>query len=122
MSSAIAGTANNGKVFTSLERSTTKQREDIKFGTDYELGVSPVDLGLNRVIVIMSEETASSSELLISSLKGIDFDVYTVGSKSEGKNVGMEVQTLTAGGGTYEFAPITSVRTMPRTGVTMLTV
>ena len=107
LSSAIAGTANNGKVFTSLERSTTKQREDIKFGTDYELGVSPVDLGLNRVIVIMSEETASSSELLISSLKGIDFDVYTVGSKSEGKNVGMEVQTLTAGGGTYEFAPIT---------------
>lgn len=107
LSSAIAGTANNGKVFTSLERSTTTQREEIKFGADYELGVSPVDLGLSSVIVIMSEETASSSELLISSLKGIDFDIYTVGSKSEGKNVGMEVQTLTAGSSTYEFAPIT---------------
>lgn len=107
LSSAIAGTANNGKVFTSLERSTTTQREEMKFGTDHELGVSPVDLGLSSVIVIMSEETASSSELLISSLKGIDFDIYTVGSKSEGKNVGMEVQTLTAGSSTYEFAPIT---------------
>ncbi len=65
------------------------------------------DLGLNRLYVIGSENTASASEIVINSLKGIDFPVTTYGSRTEGKNVGMVTSQLVYDGRRFEFAPIT---------------
>ena len=71
-----------------------------------KLGVAP-SMGLKRLWVIMSENTASASELIINALKGIDFPVVLIGSRSEGKNVGMEVTHEMYNGRRFEFAPIT---------------
>lgn len=70
------------------------------------LGQGP-DLGLDRLYVITSENTGSAAEIVINSLKGIDFPVYTYGSRTAGKNVGMVTSYLTHSGRRFEFAPIT---------------
>ena len=64
-------------------------------------------MGLKRLWVIMSENTASASELIINALKGVDFPITLIGSRSEGKNVGMEVTHEMYNGRRFEFAPIT---------------
>ena len=71
-----------------------------------KLGVAPA-MGLKRLWVIMSENTASASELIIHGLKGVDFPVTLIGSRSEGKNVGMVVTQAIYNGRRFEFAPIT---------------
>lgn len=71
-----------------------------------KLGEAP-SMGLKRLWVIMSENTASSSELVINGLKGVDFPVTLIGSRSEGKNVGMVVTQEVYNGRRFEFAPIT---------------
>lgn len=72
------------------------------------LGVGP-DFGLERVWIIVSENTASAAELIINALQSnaINFPVTLIGSRTEGKNVGMEVSYITYGGRKFEFAPIT---------------
>ena len=70
------------------------------------LGVAPA-MGVKKLWVIMSENTASASELIINALKGIDFPIALIGSRSEGKNVGMEVTHELYNGRRFEFAPIT---------------
>ena len=70
------------------------------------LGKAPA-MNLKRLWVIMSENTASASELIINALKGVDFPVVLIGSQSEGKNVGMEVTHEMYNGRRFEFAPIT---------------
>ena len=71
-----------------------------------KLGQAPA-MNLKRLWVIMSENTASASELIINALKGVDFPVVLIGSQSEGKNVGMEVTHELYNGRRFEFAPIT---------------
>lgn len=71
-----------------------------------KLGQAP-SMGLKRLWVIMSENTASASELIIHGLRGIDFPVTLIGSRSEGKNVGMVVTQEVYNGRRFEFAPIT---------------
>lgn len=71
-----------------------------------KLGQAP-SMGLKRLWVIMSENTASSSELIIHGLRGVDFPVTLIGSRSEGKNVGMVVTQEVYNGRRFEFAPIT---------------
>lgn len=70
------------------------------------LGVAPA-MNLKRLWIIMSENTASASELIINALRGVDFPVTLIGSQSEGKNVGMEVTHELVNGRRFEFAPIT---------------
>ena len=71
-----------------------------------KLGVAPA-MNLKRLWIIMSENTASASELIINALRGVDFPVVLIGSRSEGKNVGMEVTHELYNGRRFEFAPIT---------------
>lgn len=71
-----------------------------------KLGQAP-SMGLNRLWVVMSENTASASELIIHGLRGVDFPVTLIGSRSEGKNVGMVVTQEVYNGRRFEFAPIT---------------
>lgn len=99
LAASIAGSAHRQDVFMRMQRNSGAD-EYIRFGDGD-------DLGLNSIRIICSDETASSSELVISSLRGVDFSVKLFGSKTEGKNVGMEVQEYKYGNTYYEFAPIT---------------
>ena len=58
-------------------------------------------------MLFRSENTASASELIIHGLRGVDFPVTLIGSRSEGKNVGMVVTQEVYNGRRFEFAPIT---------------
>lgn len=64
-------------------------------------------LGLECVYVLCSNRTASASELVINGLRGIGIEVRLIGTVTNGKNVGMEVNTTTLNGYEYEFSPIT---------------
>lgn len=110
MASAIAGKSHDKDIFFKAEY-VDGHKEDWTFGSGYinapdGLTHAP-DLGLNRLFVIVSENTASASEMLINSLRGIDFPVTMIGSRTEGKNVGMVVSNINYNGRKFEFAPIT---------------
>ncbi len=62
-------------------------------------------LDLDRVFVLTMNGTASASELIINGLRGLDVEVNTIGEYTNGKNVGMEVDTRTFGDYEVSFAP-----------------
>lgn len=109
LASSIVGRDYDDEVFFKAEFNDGS-REEWKFlsgpSESDKLGKAP-SLGLKRLWVIMSESTASASELVIGGLKGVDFPVYLIGSQSEGKNVGMTVTHEVYNGRRFEFAPIT---------------
>ncbi len=81
-------------------------KENEMSGLNYG-SASGVQLGLTRVYVLASSGSASASELLINSLRGIDgFTVYHIGDVTEGKNVGSDVYRTTKGGYKYTMHPI----------------
>lgn len=47
-------------------------------------------LDLKRVFVIATNYTASASEIIINGLRGLDVEVNLIGTRTSGKNVGME--------------------------------
>ena len=47
-------------------------------------------LDLKRVFVIATNHTASASEIIINGLRGLDIEVNLIGTRTSGKNVGME--------------------------------
>ena len=109
LSGCIAGETNYSKTFAKLvypdgDNETWTFRHGYNADTD-NLGL-PIDMNLSSLHVICSYLTASAAELVISSLKGIDFPVYMYGGKTEGKNVGMIVFPKTIGGRTFEFSPV----------------
>lgn len=109
LASAIAGTAHLDDIFVQVEfRGNKRQTWKFRGGPNDQdgLGIAP-DLGLERIYVIGSENTASASELIINGLRGIDFPVYLYGSQTEGKNVGMTTTQTTYEGVRYLFSPIT---------------
>lgn len=65
-------------------------------------------LGLKRLYVICSVNTASASELIINGLRGIGLEVRLVGTQTNGKNVGMEGYVdKKVGDSYYNFFPVT---------------
>lgn len=66
-----------------------------------------VSLGLDRVYILCTEQTASASELVINGLRGLGIDVRLIGATTNGKNVGMESITKTFDDYEYVFSPIT---------------
>lgn len=109
LASAIAGTAHLDDVFVEVDfRGSKHQSWKFRGGPNDEdgMGIAP-DLGLKRLYVIGSENTASASELIINGLRGIDFPVYLYGSRTEGKNVGMTTTQTTYNNVRYLFSPIT---------------
>lgn len=109
LASSIVGREYDDDIFFQAEYNDGK-REKWKFlsgPSEFDkLGKAPA-MNLKRLWVIMSEKTASSSELIIAGLKGVDFPVVLIGSQSEGKNVGMVVTHEVYNGRRFEFAPIT---------------
>lgn len=109
LASSIVGRSYDDKIFFKAKFRDGKIEEwPFKSGPSEsdKLGVAPA-MNLKRLWVIMSENTASASELIINALKGVDFPITLIGSRSEGKNVGMEVTHEMYNGRRFEFAPIT---------------
>ena len=114
LASSIVGPEHYDDIFfTALFNDGSK--EDWTFGGNnpnlpagQRLGTGP-DFGLERVWIIVSENTASAAELIINALQSskINFPVTLIGSRTEGKNVGMEVSNILYGTRKFEFAPIT---------------
>ncbi|MGN0309965.1 MAG: S41 family peptidase [Bacteroides sp.] len=125
LSTCIAGAACEGKSFAEYRFNDTRmkalgnKRKVELFGeklSDDALKSQLADaqLNLSNLYVLVSDETASSSELVINSLEGIDLNVFLIGTTTRGKNVGMEIITVGKGQSTgkelkktYEIAPIT---------------
>lgn len=110
LASSIVGRAYDDKIFfKALFNDGRKEEWKFRSGpSDSDLlGQAPEIPGLKRLWVIISENTASASELIINALKGVDFPVTLIGSRSEGKNVGMVVTQEIYNGRRFEFAPIT---------------
>lgn len=107
--SAIAGTSNLDKVFANLTYNDgTTDKWLFRGGPSDQDGLGIArDLGLDRLFVITSYGTASAAELVITSLRGIDFPVYVVGGQTEGKNVGMTASVTEYMGRRFQFSPIT---------------
>lgn len=126
LSSVVLGTlcsgpSNKGKLYN---RTTYNAARSAKGEVgDYHLGLaanpeSPsgykkiadaltASLDLNTIYVITTVNTASASELVINGLRGVDVTVNTIGTTTNGKNVGMEAIGRTFGSTEYLFAPIT---------------
>lgn len=118
MATCIAGASSKGKVFTQFryneermkkEHNNKRPTEEFCYSNYENLGKSLAegDLGLSRVYCLVSYNTASASELVINSLKGIDVETILIGEQTRGKNVGMEYTELTNDGDTYRVVPIT---------------
>ncbi len=110
LSGCIAGQKNWDKTFCKVvfndgETENWTFEKGYTTATD-NLGL-PEDLGLERLFVIGSYNTASASELLVNSLRGIDFPVKLIGSSTEGKNVGMNVSQTEYKGRHFQFQPVT---------------
>lgn len=81
--------------------------EKFYYSNYYGVSLANYALNLSRLYVLVSDGTASASEAVINSLKGIGLPVTLIGSKTNGKNVGMNVFTWNnIEGYDYEFAPI----------------
>ena len=110
LSGCIAGAANGSKTFTKVIYNNGAEENwtfDYGYNNDTDPLGKPTDLGLDRLYVICSYNTASAAELVISSLKGIDFPVYMIGCRTEGKNVGMTVSEKVYNGRRFQFSPVT---------------
>lgn len=110
LSGCIAGEANADKTFTKVVYHDGKE-ETWTFQYGYNNDTDPLGrpdyLGLQRLYVIASYNTASAAELVISSLRGVDFPVKIIGCRTEGKNVGMTVSETTYDGRRFQFSPVT---------------
>lgn len=117
IASCIAGATSQGKVFAEYryndermkKQFNNKRPEELFAYSDYKnLGTSlqAGDLSLSRVYCLVTGNTASASELVINSLRGIDVDVILIGENTTGKNVGMEVNDIEVKNETYRVVPI----------------
>lgn len=119
ITSIVAGDKADGKVFEKYRYNDTRMAKNgwsfpdkmrmEYFGASHGQSIynSGYYLSMDRLYLLVTGNSASSSELTFNSLRGIDFPVTLIGERTEGKNVGMETQTFNYGGYSYVFAPIT---------------
>ncbi len=137
LTSMLAPAAESGRLMMTEKRnSLVKSR--YYGGSDYVLNFLPVNqmnasvfgttaganLDLERLYVLSSERTASSSELVMGCLKGVGVQVINIGARTTGKNVGADYLSneyrpsvvtdkgiFKFGGKSYQFtlAPITFI-------------
>lgn len=74
----------------------------------FDVSVSMYNIDMSRVYVLATERTASAAENIINSLRGADVQVIHIGTKTEGKNVGMTLfEKNGLNGYDYDFWPVT---------------
>lgn len=116
IASCVAGSSCSNKVFAQyryneerMKRFSSKPEEKFSYNKYANLGTSLAagDLSLKRLYCLVGNSTASASELVINSLRGIDIEVTLIGETTTGKNVGMEPEDIKINDDTYHVAPIT---------------
>ena len=104
MATMIAGPAHRGETLAKLtfneERTAAGESASYRIGVketiEYPDGYLPIEealqhsIDLERVFVIATNLTASASEIIINGLRGLDIEVNLIGTRTSGKNVGME--------------------------------
>jgi C-terminal processing protease CtpA/Prc len=95
----IAGRNANNGIICKLKHNNKLSKTDI----DAFMYATDTSLNLNRVFIITTSNTASTSEIVINGLKPF-IDVKLIGKTTHGKPVGMELQDLKEFG--YVFFPI----------------
>ena len=107
LSSAVLGTlvaGNDYKGQVYAHTTFNEDRTEAGEGGDYKIGVKetveriyePLEtalqhaVGLKKIYVLVSQTTASASEMVINGLRGLDIEVNLIGQTTNGKNVGME--------------------------------
>ncbi len=89
IASTIAGSAGDGKDFTTVEYNGKRDDVSYRFANFFEDENGDVQelpaLDLPRLFVLTTNGTASASELIINSLLGIDIEVIVIGSVTVGK-------------------------------------
>ena len=103
--SALLGGEHQGDILCTLERNPRNTSSTAT--TSCELEDVGIDVGIESLVVVCSNNTASASELVITGLRGLDIPVTLVGTTTEGKNCGMDVTRRKIGDLYLEFAPIT---------------
>lgn len=99
LASYIAGSSYNGNVFAKLEYNDKKQDAN----STYQFLSLLNSLGLSRLVVITTRETASASEAVINGLKPF-LNVVTIGDTTQGKPTGMNGWSV---GNKYWMWPVT---------------
>ena len=103
LASMILDASYAGKVYAKLRRNPANPNGD----DECLITEQKTNLGINHLYIIATDNTASASEMVISGLRGLDVPVTIIGSRTEGKNCGMDVEPRTIDRYDYEFAPIT---------------
>lgn len=108
LSSMILNKNHVGDLYQTLER----HEDNPKGTTECHIinaynGQGLPNLDISRIFVIVTGNTASASEMVITGLEGLGMEVITIGTQTEGKNCGMDVTQIKTPEGTYEYAPIT---------------
>jgi len=99
LASYIAGSSYQGSVFAKLQYNDKKQDAN----ATYQFVSLLNSLGLSRVVVITTRETASASEAVINGLKPY-INVVTIGDTTQGKPTGMNGWSV---GNKYWMWPVT---------------
>ncbi len=105
--SSLAGNVNSTQVFARLLYNKDLETQGLENPQVMNFRDEPTGMKLPRVYVLASEWTASSSELVINSLRGVDVEVVLIGDRTEGKNVGMNPFDTIIDGYEYTLTPIT---------------
>ena len=98
----MRATTTKGQVYA--HTTFNEDRTEAGEGGDYKIGVKetveriyePLEtalqhaVGLKKIYVLVSQTTASASEMVINGLRGLDIEVNLIGQTTNGKNVGME--------------------------------
>ena len=101
-----------GKEMVELERHKENEygNSSVEFVSEVEIDEQKITLphlNLNSVYFLTSGDTASASEMLIMGLRAQGIEAKIIGTRTMGKDCGMDVMTVSLGSTYYEFAPIT---------------
>jgi C-terminal processing protease CtpA/Prc len=110
--SSLAANVDRSQVFVKMKRNreiNTVYPQKIANPEVVNFLTEPNSLGLNKIYVLATDMTASASEMVISSIRGVlgDEAVVLIGTQTNGKNVGMDLREKTIDGDRYEMWPIT---------------